>query len=73
MVFYEVPGGREVFAGKVSTHSWKYLLYVFLWDFGSGGRQIYKNKHKKGKTKKNSAVLKTAQDVKSRKITRIQM
>lgn len=63
MVFYEVPGSREVFAGEVSTHSWKYLLYVFLWDFASGkSRLIQMNTKKAGVQKEQESkggVLKT--------------
>lgn len=46
MVVYEVPGGREVLTGEVSTHSWKRQLHVFLWDFASGRAQINKDEHK---------------------------
>lgn len=46
MVFYEVPGGREVLTGEVSTHSRKCQLHVFLWDFAPGKRHINKHEHK---------------------------
>lgn len=35
VVVDEVPGGREVLTGEVSTHPWKRQLHVFLWDFTS--------------------------------------
>lgn len=40
VVVYEVPGGREVLTGEVSTHPWKRLLHVFLWDFTSERAKI---------------------------------
>lgn len=40
MVFYEVPGGREVLTGEVSAHSWKNQLYVFLRDFASEIKRV---------------------------------
>lgn len=46
MVFYKVPGGREVLAGEVSTHSWKSPLHVFLRDFASERRRINKGEDK---------------------------
>lgn len=52
MVFYEVPGGREVLTGEVSTHSWKCQFHVLLWDFASGRKQIIRDEHSK-RTKKN--------------------
>lgn len=52
MVFYEVPGGREVLTVEVSTHSWKCQLHVLLWDFASGRKQIIKDELSRT-TKKN--------------------
>lgn len=39
VVLYEVPGGREILTGEVSTHSWKNLIDVFLWDFSSAKKE----------------------------------
>lgn len=54
VVFYEVPGGREVLTGEVSTHSWKNLLDVFLWDFSSATKEVEAALTRRKKMKKRT-------------------